>query len=144
MKITTVLMLAAALSAAPLFGQSAEDEIVRAEKDWAAALLNDDFDLLGKRLDASMIYAHSSGMSEDRETYLARVSSGRQSYSTVEHEKTTVFVHGDAAVAYSRVRLAGKNPNGAFDNRLMMMHTWVKKGGQWRLAAHHATRLPKE
>jgi hypothetical protein len=32
--------------------------------------------------------------------------------------------------------------NGApFNDRLMMMHVWVKAGGHWQLTAHQTTKL---
>ena len=62
-------------------------------------------------------------------------------YDGIEHHKTTVREHGDSAVAHSIVRMHGENASGPFDNRLMMIHVWVKDGGAWRLAAHQTTRL---
>jgi hypothetical protein len=38
--------------------------------------------------------------------------------------------------------MSGKNDRGRFDEHVMMMHVWVKQGGNWRLAAHQTTKIP--
>lgn len=120
---------------------AAEEEVIRAEKSWAAAVTAGDFAALEKILSDDLIYAHSTGVIETKAEYLAKLRRGTQKYDLIEHTKTTVKLHGDAAVAHSIVRMKGTNPDGPFDNRLMMMHFWVKRGGQWQLAAHQTTRL---
>jgi ketosteroid isomerase-like protein len=141
MKLTWTLLLAAAMLSAPAFAEGVQDEILEAEKDWATAVVAGDLDRLDVRLDDTLIYAHSSGVIESKSGYLGRLRSGAQSYHTITHEKTTVRMHGDAAVAHSIGVMAGQNPAGPFDNHLMMMHTWVKASGVWRLAAHQTTNI---
>jgi ketosteroid isomerase-like protein len=141
MKFTWILLLASALIASPLFAEGIEDEILAAERDWATAVVAGDLDRLEELLDDTLIYAHSSGVIESKSGYLGRLRSGAQSYRTIDHEKTTVRMHGGAAVAHSIGVMAGQNPTGPFNNHLMMMHTWIKSGGKWRLAAHQTTNI---
>ena len=49
----------------------------------------------------------------------------------------------EAAIVHSIVVMKGTNPAGPFDNRLMMIHTWVKSGDNWQLAAHQTTQLER-
>ncbi len=132
-----VVCLAARSSAA-----SAEEEIRRAEKAWAAAVMRVDAQALEKILDDQLIYAHSTGVIESKAQYLDRLRRRAQKYDLIEHQQITVRLHGDAAVAHSQVRMKGVSDQVPFDNRLMMLHLWVKHGGQWWLAAHQTTRLP--
>lgn len=141
MKTIWTLFVAAILTTVPLLAEGVQDEILDAEKDWATAVVAGDLDRLGVRLDDTLIYAHSSGVIESKSGYLGRLRSGAQSYHTITHEKTTIRMHGDAAVAHSIGVMAGQNPAGPFDNHLMIMHTWVKAGGIWRLAAHQTTNI---
>ena len=62
-------------------------------------------------------------------------------YDVIDHLKLEVRIHGNAAVAHSHVRMQGKSATGPFDNKLMMIHMWVKTGGSWQLVAHQTTRL---
>jgi len=135
------ILLSALLLALPLAAAHHEGGIVKAEKEWAAAVAAHDYATLEKVLDPELIYAHSTGVIETKEEYLAKLRKGTQRYDGIEHEKTTVREHGDAAVAHSIVRMHGATKGEPFDNRLMMIHTWIKKDGVWRLAAHQTTRL---
>ena len=132
----------AALLASVAVGAGPEEEAVRnAEKQWAAAVVAGDFGSVDRLLSNSLIYAHSTGVVETKAEYLGKLRSGTQKYAGIEHQSLTVKMHGQAAVAHSKVRMRGTNAQGPFDNLLMMLHLWVKEGGQWRLAAHQTTRL---
>lgn len=141
MKTIWTLFVAAILVTVPLLAEGVQDEILDAEKDWATAVVAGDLDRLDVRLDDTLIYAHSSGVIESKGGYLGRLRSGAQSYHTITHQKTTVRMYGDAAVAHSIGVMAGQNPAGPFNNHLMMMHTWIKVDGIWRLAAHQTTNI---
>ena len=139
------LLFAAALLLAALpsaLRASMEDEVRQAEKEWAAAVTAKDFPKVDKILADGLIYAHSTGIVETKAEYLAKVRGGTQNYDAIEHSKIQIKVYGNTAVAHSHVRMAGTNAAGPFDNKLMMMHFWVKEGGAWKLAAHQTTQLP--
>lgn len=135
----TALLIAALPSA---LRASMEDEVRQAEKEWAAAVTAKDFAKVDRILADGLIYAHSTGIVETKAEYLAKVRGGTQNYDAIEHSKTQIKVYGNTAVAHSHVRMAGTNAAGPFDNKLMMMHFWVKEGGAWKLAAHQTTQLP--
>jgi ketosteroid isomerase-like protein len=121
---------------------AAEDEIRSAEKRWAAAVTAGDLAALDRMLGEQLIYAHASGVVENKGEYLGRLRSGAQKYDAIEHQEITVRVYGDSAVAHAKARMAGQSNGRAFDDRLMLMHFWVKQGGSWRLVAHQTARLP--
>jgi len=125
----------------PAAAGAGEDAVRRAEKQWARAVVSRDFAALDKILAPGLIYAHSTGVIETKEDYLGKLRSGRQRYDVIDHEKTTVKVYGDAAVAHSIVVMKGESAGRPFNSRLMMMHLWIRDGGLWRLAAHQTTRL---
>jgi len=134
------LLLAAVISAAAAAGP--EDEIRNAEKQWATAVMKQDFTVLASILGEQLIYAHSTGVVDTKGEYLGKLKAGGTRYDLIEHRSLTVKIYGDAAVAHARVRMKGATREGPFDNELMMMHFWVKQGGRWRLVAHQTTRLP--
>ena len=131
-----LLAAAAAAVAAPA------DDLRQLEKSWAAAVVKNDSGALGGLLSDRLIYAHSSGVVETKGEYLAKLKTGAQKYDSVDHESVKVEVYGDAAVVHAVVRMRGATKGQPFDNRLMMLHLWVKDAGRWRLAAHQTTRLP--
>ena len=136
-----VLPVLAGLIAATALAAGPEDEIRGAEKNWAAAVMKQDYTALAGILSDELIYAHSTGVVETKGEYLGKMKAGGQRYDLIDHVSLTVRVFGDAAVAHARVRMKGQNKGEPFDNQLMMMHFWVKQGGRWRLVAHQTTRL---
>jgi ketosteroid isomerase-like protein len=120
---------------------SDEQQIRDAEKAWASAVVAKDFAALDRMLTPDLIYAHSTGVVDDRAKYLGKMRAGKQVYAGIEHTSTTVRLHGNAAVAHSQIRMHGTNADGPFDDRLMAMHVWVKSNGKWLLAAHQTTKL---
>ena len=138
--LTTIAMLAAfsAVSSAA----SPDEEVRQAEKRWAAAVLAADTAALERMLSDGLIYAHSTGVIDTKSDYLVKLRSGRQKYTAIEQESLVIKIHGNAAVAHSRTHMMGTNPKGAFDDRLMMLHLWIRAGNEWRLAAHQTTKLP--
>ena len=119
-----------------------EDEIRAADQRWATAVKGRDTAALERMYTAGLIYAHANGKVEDKSQYIDRLKSGKQKYSDVIIETTKVVGYGDSAVSHSIVRTIGTNDNGPFNDHVMMMHVWVKQGGEWRLAGHQTTKIP--
>jgi ketosteroid isomerase-like protein len=139
MKATILLALGGSVA---LLSAAGEDEIQRAEKEWAAAVTSLDYRALDRILGEHLIYAHSTGSIENKTEYLRRLRSGAQKYDAIEHQSVTIRLYGETAVAHVKVRMTGKSNGNPFDDRLMAMHFWVKQGGAWRLVAHQTTKLP--
>lgn len=125
----------------PALAAPGEDEIRATEKDWSAAVVAQDFAKLDRVLSPKLIYAHSTGAVETKDEYLKRLHTGAQKYDAIEYEKTSVHVYGETAVAHSHVTMRGTSNGAPFNDRLMMMHVWVKTGSQWQLVAHQTTKL---
>jgi ketosteroid isomerase-like protein len=124
------------------FAYGQEPDIRAAEKTWAKAILTKDTATLNKLLGDQLIYAHSTGIVDSKSTYIAKIASGKQLYSSVDHESLTVKLYGGTAVVHARMHINGVNQDGKFDDKLMMMHVWLKTGADWQLVAHQTTRLP--
>jgi ketosteroid isomerase-like protein len=134
--LTLLFAMAAVALCAP------EDEIRAADQRWAAAVKGGDTAALERMYTRGLIYAHATGKVEDKSQYIERLKSGKQKYSDVIIESTKVVAYGDSAISHSNVRTVGTNDNGPFNDHVMMMHVWVKQGGEWRLAAHQTTKIP--
>ena len=139
MSLKTFFLFTAVLAGALAAG--VEDDIRGAEKGWVAAVVAKDAAALDRILGAQLIYAHSTGVIENKAQYLGRLRSGAQKYESITHESLTVKVYGNSAVAHAKVRMTGASDKRRFDDRLMMMHFWVKTGAAWQLVAHQTTKL---
>ena len=113
------------------------------DRTWRESILKKDFAAVEKMLADDLVYAHATGIVDTKQTYLAKLRSGRQLYRTMEQKNVNARVHGDTAVTHSYMHVTGVNQAGEFDDKVMMLHVWVKKGGHWILAAHQTTKVDK-
>jgi ketosteroid isomerase-like protein len=134
----TLILMAAAL----LVPAAPQDEAIQADKAWAAAVVKGDFAALDGMLAGELIYTHSSAVVEDKKVYLGRLKSGALKYNLLEQEPITAKVYGDTAILHYKVHMSGVSDGSAFDTRAVVTHVWVKDSGIWKLAAHHAAKLP--
>ena len=138
---SSALVCLLTLAAAGLI-RASEEEVRAAEKAWAGAVMRQDFGALEKIYSPQLIYAHSTGNVESKKEYMDRLRGGAQKYEVVDHQKMTIRMYGGAAVAHCHMRMTGVSNGRPFDDRLMMLHVWVKQEGRWQLAAHQTTKLP--
>jgi len=137
--ITAVVLLA---SMSLCQGAAQDDEVTQAEKSWAAAVTRRDLKALDSILADGLIYTHSSGVVEDKSVYMGRIKSGSLRYDALEHDSIVVKTYGDAAVLHCNLHMRGVSDGEAFNSYVVATHVWVRQDGVWKLAAHHATRLP--
>ena len=138
MRHLSILFLTVALSAA-----TQEEEIKSADQAWAKAVKTRDVATLEKMYTNDLVYGHSTGNVDTKQSYLDRLKTGKQRYDTMTFESTKVLLYGDSAMTHSFVRFTGVNDSGPFDDHLMLMHYWVKQkhNGTWRLAAHQTAKI---
>ena len=136
-----VLFLGAVLCLCCTLQAGTEDDIKKAEKDWAAAVVSKNLAALEQILGNELIYGHGTGAVDTKSTYLSKLKTGAARYDIIEHQSITVKPYGDSAVAFSMARMTGQNKAGPFDDHVMMMHFWVKQDGKWRLVAHQTAKV---
>jgi ketosteroid isomerase-like protein len=128
-----LLLTAAALT----FAQSPAD----LDRTWREAILKKEFAAVEKMLADDLVYAHATGIVDTKASYIAKLRSGRQLYRTMEQKNVSVRTYGDTAVTHSWMHVTGINQSGEFNDKVMMLHVWIKKGGRWLLAGHQTTRV---
>jgi ketosteroid isomerase-like protein len=132
----------AAVAAAFVTGLCLAQDMNAVEKNWASKVLAADTAALDRMMADDIIYAHASGVIDTKASYLEKLKSKRQVYKTLEHQKKLeTRMHGDTAITHGVIRVTGINPAGNFDDTVMMIHVWVKRGGEWKLAAHQTTKI---
>lgn len=135
--ILAALALAGALSA------ETKKDIVALDQAWRQAILAKDAASLDKMLADDLVYGHATGIVDTKASYIAKVKSGKQLYRTLEQKKVTVNLYGASALTHSWMHVTGVNQAGAFDDKVMLIHFWVKHNGAWRLAGHQTTKVTR-
>ena len=139
MLLLRLLVLTAAVCAAA----DTKESILALDKQWSDAIVKGDTATLDKLLADDLVYAHATGIVDTKASYIAKIKERRQIYKSFEQRNPTVNLYKDSAVTFSWVRVTGTNQAGAFDDKIMLIHFWVKHNNGWRLAGHQTTKVDK-
>jgi hypothetical protein len=122
----------------------AASEIQQLDDRWGKAIVAHDSAALEKLLAEDLIYGHASGVLDTKQSYIAKIRSGKQVYATLELKNPLVrILDANNAVSHTWSHVTGTNPEGKFDDKLMMLHIWTKRKGVWQLVGHQTARVQK-
>jgi ketosteroid isomerase-like protein len=130
------------LSAA-LFAASPQDAIKQAEKDWAKGITSNDLALLQAVLADDLIYTHSDGVVDTKAGYIDKIRSGKLKYVVCDHEQMDVRLYTSFALLTARVSVKAISDGNEVNNKLALLHVYVKRKGKWEMVAHQSARLAK-
>ena len=106
-----------------------------------AAMLAGDSAALEQLLDEDLLYSHSDGTRDSRDTYLEKVRQGHFLYHAVDHPVEKVIVLGDCAIVVGRmhasVSVAGSKRH--INNASLAIYRRVENG--WCLLLYQPTPL---
>lgn len=117
-------------------------EILVLDAQRYTALLEGDADTLAGLFHDDLLYSHTSGALDTKESYLEKVRSGFYDFRTVDVGPATATFVGDTAAVvtpvHAEVELGGE---------LRRLHNstltvWVHDGGRWQIVASQPTALP--
>src|SRR5687768_3697321 len=100
MKRLSLISLALLLGSLFMAHAATEEELLKVEKDWAAAVMANDFAKIDQFMSPDIIYGHSSGAVETKDQYMTRLRSGKQQYEAIEYHKIMVKMSGDTALTH--------------------------------------------
>ena len=92
---------------------------------------------------AELSYSHSSGVVEDKATFIANATNGKSKWLSLVYEEPKIRVVGPAAIV--RFHWLGEQQAIADGkktaNDLHILMNWQKQGSEWKLLSRSATRL---
>jgi ketosteroid isomerase-like protein len=127
-------------------GDSADQlvvDLLQAEAERCQAIGAADRAALDALLDDDLVYVHSTGVAEDKATYVQKSTSG--AHRTVERGELDIRVYGDVGLVTGgyvvRVDPEGPDTQGRVVDA-SGLQVWLRRDGQWRLLAHQGTSRP--
>ncbi|WP_246169173.1 nuclear transport factor 2 family protein [Rudanella paleaurantiibacter] len=131
------------LSWATVFAQSADEKaVLAAEKARFDAQVAKDYDALGKLLTDDLVYTHSNGNVDGKESFIQSIKDGKSSYNTIDVKEQKVRVYGNTAIINGRCDIKMNAPDGKLtDLRLRYTDVYVKRNGRWQMATWQSLRL---
>ncbi len=131
------------LGAVPALASSTDEEAV-AEK--VEAFRKAQIAADAKTLDAlcadELSYSHSSGVVQDKATFIAGATSGKSKFTSLEYRDVTIRVVGPAAIVRFHWLGEQEYPDGKKSStNLHILMNWLKQGSDWKLLSRGSTKL---
>jgi hypothetical protein len=134
--ILSVVVLVLGISSIAL-GQykkgSVEDQLIQMDKAWTSAELKGDKKAAGAFIAEDYVGTTQRGEIENKAQYLASVVPNAD---TVTADDYKVTIHGNMAIMTHRAEVKGVR-----NIQFRSTHIWMKRGGKWRIVAHHGSRI---
>lgn len=136
----------AALMTAPslLAADKEEAGVLAAEKGWSKGVSGPDYALLDKSLADDLTYTHSTGASDTKASYIAKLKAGTMRYFSAEYpaEPRVQILGKDSALTFGKVNVVTLGADKSqVHATLAFLHVFVKRHGQWQLVAHQSAKV---
>lgn len=146
---TPLLLLFAGLLLARTGGVQAgnpvaeERDLLRVEAELCHAFEIGNAEYLRSRLDRSFTLTDSHGEVTGYERNIDDVTRREPRYDMFRNHEQKVRLYRDAAIVTGITTVKGGAGKGAFAADFRYTDTWIRRDGQWKLAASHASHLQR-
>jgi len=131
------------LGVMPAFAGADEDAVAKNLEAFRAAQASANAEILASLCAAELSYSHSSGVVEDKATFVANATNGKSKWLSLVYENPTIRVVGPAAIV--RFHWLGEQEAVADGKKsstnLHILMNWQKQGSDWKLLSRAATKL---
>lgn len=115
-------------------------EVIEADDRRYSAMVRQDWPLLRSLLHDDLVYTHSVGSRDTKESYLANVTENRPIYLDVEIKERFVAGSGDMMTLHGRavIHVESRGQKMAID--LLYQTVWVRDDGSWQMIGWSSTK----
>jgi hypothetical protein len=136
MRLIVVLLL---ISLSSVHAQDAA--VAKAVETLRQALIDGKREALEKLAHDNLTYGHSSGLVEDKKTFVEALASGKSDFVSITLSDQVIKVTGNTATV--RHKLSGETMNNGAQSpiNLSVLLVWIKEKGEWKLLARQAVKI---
>ncbi|RRA97610.1 nuclear transport factor 2 family protein [Larkinella rosea] len=120
---------------------AAEKAVLEVEKQRFDAQVTRNYAVLEKTLGDELLYNHSNGNQDTKQSYIQSLKDGKQSYESIGVQEQTVHVYGNTAVITGICLVKATNNGQSINSKLRYTDVYVKKGAQWQMVAWQSLKL---
>lgn len=126
-------------------GSSAEDEtaVAAAVDSLNKGILDPEKNLLENIASEALSYGHSGGKVQNKAEFVDDLINGSFDFQTVNTADQTIKVAGDNAIVRHTFTAKATNAGAPVDLNIGNLLVWRKEGGQWKLLARQAFKVPE-
>lgn len=119
------------------------DQILALEQRRFKAMCAADVGALDELLHRDLIYTHSSGAVDSKDSYLRGVRDKVWDYHSIKTSSERVSVHGSTALVHCRLNIDLTRIDVPKLIDAVALSVWIEDAGRWQVAAVHSTPHPK-
>lgn len=121
--------------------RSDQETLIQLERDWHAAVLANDVDVVDRILADEFVATYDDGSRGDKKKELELVAAFDQQIDASSLDEFLIQIHGDTAVVHFTLRLVGPVQGVSVEVALRYIDVWVYREGRWRCVASQSTRV---
>jgi ketosteroid isomerase-like protein len=138
-----VLIAVLLMSGIILSAQSkSEKQVIAVIQQLRKAMVDGDSVALDKLTLSSLSYGHSSGHIETKQQFVSNIAGGKSDFVTIDLSEQMITVDGKTAISRHTLIAATNDGGKPATVKLHVLLVWQKKGGNWKLLARQAVRIP--
>jgi ketosteroid isomerase-like protein len=122
-------------------GGSAEEELIKFEKEWSEAYVKRDVAALDRLEADGIVLADSDGNVFTKSQDIEEVKAGVLVVTSFVQDDIKIHVYGDAAVVTYRSTEKGRYRGEDYSPQFRYTDTWIKKAGRWQVVAAHWSKI---
>ena len=122
---------------------SSEKEILGLEDQRFAAMLARDFAALEKMVHGELLYTHSSGVTDNKASWLESMKSGKVKYKSASCSERQVRFFGDVALVRGKAAIEAEIGGQPRSLGLLFLNAWVRTPQGWKFAAWQSCPQPQ-
>lgn len=121
--------------------QSTKNKLAQLIQKLYDAMVDADEKKLEEMVAENVSYGHSSGLVEDKKTFIQKIISGQSNFEKVNLSNINITIHKNIAVC--RHQLTAETKDNGVDGsvNLWVLQIWMKEKKHWRLLARQSTRV---
>jgi ketosteroid isomerase-like protein len=124
-------------------GQSRQAAVLQLEKDRFKAMINHDSAFLSNALAEDLLYVHSNGMQDTKESLVNKIMAGTLQYTSIEVQQADIRMFNQTAWIHGAAKIKVRNGKDASEIELSISYLdiYKREGGEWRLVAWQSAKL---
>ncbi|GAB4022530.1 nuclear transport factor 2 family protein [Spirosoma koreense] len=124
--------------------QSADEKAVLAvERQRFDAQVHKDYAVLDRVLANDLIYTHSNGNTDTKESYIQSIRDGKSQYDAIDIEEQKVRLYGNTAIINGICMIKAMNNGETINTHLKYTDVYVRKGNQWQMVTWQSFKMAK-
>ena len=125
------------------YSQSRELNVLQLEKDRFKAMIGKDSIALERILANDLLYIHSNGVIDSKETLIKNIMSGKLEYLEIDLQQADIRTHSQTAWIHGAARIKVRNGQDTpvIELSIRYLDVYKRDEGSWKLVAWQSAKI---